>query len=290
MTVNGHWVHDLSKFVPLLPHTETIGVRYYGLAYVLGFVGAAWLLQRYAKHARSLIPAAEVVDFLFVIMIGVFLGGRLGWFILYHPEMLVKDPLSFFRVWEGGMASHGGFIGVAVAITLYARKRAIPFLHVSDLIVSAAPFGLLLGRIANFINGELWGTISNAPWAIIFPESDVGSPVSMIAPRHPSQLYEAALEGFMLFSYMQWRFWKSDTPLRRPGQLSGEFLLVYAAARMVCEQFREPDADLIMGLSRGTFYSVFLIVAGLAILAFSRRSKPITAAANASPGRCSTGP
>jgi phosphatidylglycerol:prolipoprotein diacylglycerol transferase len=285
-TVNGHWVHDLSKFVPLLPHTETIGVRYYGLAYVLGFVGASWLLKRYALRQRSLIPAADVLDFLFAIMIGVFLGGRIGWFVLYHPKMLVEDPLSFFRIWEGGMASHGGFIGVAIAIALYARKKAIPFFHVTDLIVSTAAFGLLLGRIANFINGELWGNISDVPWAVIFPESAPGIPVSEIPPRHPSQLYEAALEGLALFAYMQFRFWKSDTVLKRPGQLTAEFLFMYAVARIICEVFRQPDVGVepIMGLSRGTFYSVFLIVAAVVVFALARRSGPVGCSSGRRPG------
>lgn len=269
LIVNGHWVHHLDKFVPLLPHTDQIGVRYYGLAYVLGFLGAVWLLIRYAKRGRSLVPAPQVLDLLFAIMLGVFIGGRLGSFLLYHPDELWQNPLSVFAVWQGGMASHGGFVGVAVALAVFSRRRHIPFLHLSDLIVSAAPFGLLLGRIANFINGELWGKISDVRWAVIFPESaPFGTPLTDIPPRHPSQLYEAGLEGALLFVYFQWRFWKSDALGQRPGQLTGEFLIAYAVVRMICEVYREPDAgvNLILGLSRGTFYSIFLIIVGIALL------------------------
>lgn len=270
--INGHWVHDLPKFVPLLPHTEQIGVRYYGLAYVMGFVGAIWLLMRYAKRGRSLVPRAEVMDLLFAIMLGVFLGGRLGWFLLYHPEQLVHEPLSFFAVWQGGMASHGGFIGVAIALAVFAWRRRVPFLHIADLIVTTAPFGLMLGRVANFINGELWGKISDVRWAMIFPDSaPLGTPLMDIPPRHPSQLYEAFLEGALLLAYFQWRFWSTDLIRRKPGQLTGEFLIAYAIVRMIGEFFREPDAGLIFGLSRGTFYSIFLVLVGIALLITRRQ-------------------
>jgi phosphatidylglycerol---prolipoprotein diacylglyceryl transferase len=273
LVVNGHWVHSLSKFVPLLHYKEQFGVRYYGLAYVLGFVGAAWILKRYAQKGRSMVPTTEVFDLLFYIMLGVFLGGRIGWFVFYHPEDFVANPLSFFQVWNGGMASHGGFIGVAIALFVYARKRKLPLLHLSDLIVSTAPLGLLLGRIANFINGELWGKPApDVPWAIIFPESDPGAPVSAIIPRHPSQLYEAFLEGAVLLAFMQWRMWKTDAAIRTPGRIAGEFLIAYAVLRMIGEVFREPDAELILGVSRGTFYSVFLIVAGIVAIVASRKS------------------
>ena len=265
--VNGHWVHNLPKFVPLLPHTEQLGVRYYGLAYVVGFLGGSWLLAQYAKRGRSLVPTSQVMDLLFALMLGVFIGGRLGWFLLYHPEQLVHEPLSVFAIWQGGMASHGGFVGVAIALAIYARRQRVPVLHLSDLVVTTAPFGLMLGRTANFINGELWGKISNVRWAIIFPDSAPwGTPLTDIPPRHPSQLYEAFLEGALLLAYFQWRFWTSDSVHRKPGQLTGEFLIGYAVVRMVGELFREPDAELILGLSRGTFYSIFMIIAGIALL------------------------
>lgn len=272
--VNGHWVHDLPKFVPFLPHSDQIGVRFYGLAYVLGFVGSTLLLMRYAKRGRSLVPTNDVMDLLFAIMLGVFIGGRLGWFLLYHPEMLIHAPLSFFAVWQGGMASHGGFLGVTLALILYSRRRKVPFLHLGDLVVSTAPLGLMLGRVANFVNGELWGKISDVRWAIVFPDSaPPGTPLSDIPPRHPSQLYEAGLEGALLFAYFQWRFWKTDAVREKPGQISGEFLLAYAIVRAIGELFREPDEGIapFFGLSRGTFYSIFLALAGIALILTRRK-------------------
>jgi len=269
--VNRFWVHDWSPF--LGPHWGNVGIRYYGLSYVLGFLAAGWLLHRYALAGRSLLPAAKVPDFIVTIVFGVMLGGRIGSFLLYHPEQLLHDPLSFFRVWEGGMASHGGFVGVAVAVWWFARSEKIPFIHLGDLIASATPAGLFFGRIANFINGELWGKPTTVPWAVIFPKSaDPGTPLHLILPRHPSQLYEAALEGALLLALAQWRFWRTDVVRRQPGRLCGEFLIAYAIVRAVGEIFREPDSDvsLILGLSRGTFYSVFLVAGGLVCI-FARR-------------------
>ena len=253
------WVHDLSPF--LGPHWGNFGIRYYGLAYLSGFIVGAWLLGRYAAAGRSRLPADKIADFMLGLVVGVMLGGRLGSFLLYHPEQLWQDPLSFFRVWEGGMASHGGMIGVALALAWFSRAERIPFRHLGDLIASVAPAGLLFGRVANFINGELWGTPTRVSWAVIFPASP-----HPLMPRHPSQLYEAGLEGALLLAFMQWRFWRSDVVQRSPGRLSGEFLLAYAAARAIGEMFREPDASLILGLSRGTFYSLFLVLAGLALV------------------------
>ena len=268
-----HWVHDLSPF--LIRFSENFGIRYYGLAYVLGFVAAAWLMHLYARRGRSQIRGEMVTDVMTYIVVGVLVGGRLGYFLLYQTDWIFRDPLAFFRVWEGGMASHGGFVGVLVALAWWARKRGIPLLHVTDIVVTTAPLGLLFGRIANFINGELWGKVSYFKYAVIFPQSaKPGTPVALIEPRHASQLYEAALEGAVLLALMQWRFWKSDVARAQPGRISGEFLIAYAVLRMIGEHFREPDASLLFGVSRGTFYSVFLIVAGLALIV---KSRPTTA-------------
>ncbi|MGA3008195.1 MAG: prolipoprotein diacylglyceryl transferase [Opitutaceae bacterium] len=266
------WVDNLSPFV--IRFTDHFGIRYYGLAYLLGFFAGMGLLYRYARAGRSLVPAAQVADLMTALVVGVLIGGRLGYFLLYDFHTLSHHPLVFFRVWEGGMASHGGMIGVALALAWFARAHKIPFWHVADLVVSAAPAGLFFGRIANFINGELWGKISRVPWAVIFPQSEPGTPTPLIFPRHPSQLYEAALEGLLLFSYLQWRFWKSDTVRTRPGRLSGEFLVGYALVRIFCEVFREPDEGVapILGLSRGTFYSLFMIAIGVALIV--RRARP----------------
>ncbi|MFT3781263.1 MAG: prolipoprotein diacylglyceryl transferase [Nibricoccus sp.] len=267
-----YWTHHLSPFVPFLRFTETIGVRWYGLAYVTGFVGGVWLFQKYAKKGISLLPAEKSWDLIVALVVGVMVGGRLGSFLFYHPQDLLHDPLVFFRVWEGGMASHGGFIGVAIAMAWYARVQKIPFLHLSDIVVSAAPLGLMLGRIANFINGELWGKETTVRWAVLFPESPWP-----VVPRHPSQLYEAFFEGALLLAYLQHRLWRNKVVQLHPGQLTGEFLLGYGFARVFCELFREPDQDvtLLFGLSRGTFYSIFVLVAGVTLIVIGRRNKPL---------------
>lgn len=259
-----YWVHEPMPF--LGPHWGNFGIRFYGLGYILGFLSAAWLFVQYARAGRSQLPRQKITDLMMALVLGVMIGGRLGSFILYHPEDLRDDPLSFFRVWEGGMASHGGFAGVAVAVWWFSRRHGIPFLHLGDLIVSAAPVGLLLVRIANFMNGELWGKVTTVSWAVIFQKSG-GGPF----PRHPSQLYEAALEGAVLLALMQWRFWRSNVVREQPGRLSGEFLIAYAIVRMIGEVFREPDASLLFGVSRGTFYSIFLIVAGLLLIVQARK-------------------
>jgi len=269
-------VDNFSPFV--VRFTDNFGIRYYGLAYLLGFIAGGWLLYRYAHAGRSLVPAAKVADLVTALVVGVLVGGRLGSYLLYGGwQRFSTDPLEIFRVWEGGMASHGGMIGVALALAWFARANKIPFLHLGDLIVSVAPAGLFFGRIANFINGELWGKIPRVPvpWAVIFPLSAPGKPIELIPPRHPSQLYEAALEGVLLFAFLQWRFWKSDVVRARPGRLSGEFLVGYALVRIFCEIFREPDKDisLILGLSRGTFYSLFLVAIGAGLIL--RRGRPI---------------
>lgn len=258
------WVHTPHPF--LIRFGENFGIRYYGLAYLLGFVGAAWLLHRYHRAGRSPVPPVAIWDLLTYLIAGVLVGGRLGYFLFYQPGTLLHEPLALFRVWEGGMASHGGFLGVVIALAFFARRQGVPFLRLGDLVVSTVPLGLGLGRLANFLNGELWGKATDAPWGMIFVATGGGN-----FPRHPSQLYEAALEGFLLLAFVQGRFWRSAAVKAQPGRLSGEFLLGYALARIVCEHFREPDAALILGLSRGTFYSVFVAVAGAALIAYARR-------------------
>jgi phosphatidylglycerol:prolipoprotein diacylglycerol transferase len=256
-----YWVDRLDPF--LIRFTPRFGIRYYGLAYAAGFLVAAWLLGRYARAGRSLLPAAKVGDFMVAAVLGVVLGGRIGSYLLYDGwRSFASDPLAILRVWDGGMSFHGGLVGSVIAVSWFARSEGIPVLHLWDLTATTAPAGLFLGRIANFINGELWGKITDVPWAVIFPRSaSEGTPYHLIQPRHPSQLYEAALEGVLLFAYLQWRFWRGEPAQRRPGRLSGEFLIGYALVRILGEVFREPDLGVepILGMSRGTFYSIFMI-------------------------------
>jgi phosphatidylglycerol:prolipoprotein diacylglycerol transferase len=271
--VLGFWVDRLDPF--LIRFSGNFGIRYYGIAYVLGFLAAAWLLGLYARAGRSLLPSAKVADFMVAAVLGVVLGGRIGHYLLYDGwRTFGSDPLAILRVWDGGMSSHGGFIGVVIAVAWFARGEGIPFLHLCDLVASTAPAGLFFGRIANFINGELWGRVTSVPWAVIFPRSaEEGTPVALILPRHPSQLYEAALEGLLLLALVQARFWLSGVVRDRPGRLAGEFLVAYAIVRVAGEAFREPDASLILGLSRGTFYSLFMVAFGLYLAL--RRPRPI---------------
>ena len=262
-----YWVDDLDPF--LIHFSGNFGIRYYGLCYLLGFLAGAWLLYRFARAGRSLVPPADIPDLMTAAVAGVVIGGRLGSYFLYDSwRNFRSDPLEIFKVWEPGMASHGGMLGVALALAWYARAKRLPFLHLGDIICAAAPPGLLFVRLANFINGELWGHVTQVPWAVIFPRSAAeGTPLGAIAPRHPSQLYEAGLEGGLLLIYLQLRFWRSDVVRTHPGRLSGEFFILYGIVRIFSEQFREPDAgiSLIFGMSRGIFYSTFLIAAGLVL-------------------------
>ena len=256
------WVHTPHPF--LIRFSGEIGIRYYGLAYLAGFIAAGWLLHRYYLKGRSKLDTTTLFDLMTCLIVGVILGGRLGYFVLYQTDAVFHDPMVLVRVWEGGMASHGGFIGVVIAMWWFTRKREVSFFQIADLVVTVAPLGLFFGRLANFINGELWGNPTRVPWAIIFSKTGGGD-----LPRHPSQLYEALLEGLLLFAYLQWRFWKSDCIQKQPGRIAGEFLVVYALARTIGEIFREPDAALILGLSRGTFYSLFMLASGLALITYA---------------------
>jgi len=273
MILADHWVHDLD---PIALHVgESFGLRWYGLAYLAGFLAAYGLLLLYHRRGRWPLDRDANAELMMTLAFGVLIGGRLGYVLLYNLGPSLRDPVSIIQIWKGGMASHGGFAGVLLAAWYSARRYDIPLAKLSDVLATLTPPGLLLGRVANFINGELWGKVSDQPWAVIFPSSaPAGAPLSSIPARHPSQLYEAGLESAFLLIYMQWRFWRGGEA-RRPGQLSGEFILLYGLVRVLGELFREPDAALIFGLSRGIFYSLFMILAGAAFLVIlGRRPVP----------------
>jgi len=266
-SLSKYWIHDLDPFIWQFPESfgnwGPGGIRWYGFSYLAGFLCAYFLLKACHKHKRSPYDGEQILNFMTFLVLGVLLGGRIGYALLYRGEEFLQDPLILLRVWEGGMASHGGFVGVCLATLLYARySKQSPF-PVGDLIVSVVPPGIFLGRIANFINGELWGRTTEVPWGVLFPKAPGFA--EQIA-RHPSQLYAAALEGLCTFAFVQWRFWKSDVTKRAPGRLAGEFLIVYSMARILNEFFRQPDASLVMGMTRGQFYSIFLILGGLALV------------------------
>lgn len=274
----GFWVHDLSPFLIRFPEGFFLdGIRWYGLAYLAGFLVGAWLLSLYYKKRRSPLNPESQTNFLLALIAGVVLGGRLGYMLFYATDKLLENPLSVFQVWNGGMASHGGMIGILLAIWIYSRRTHNDFSRLCDIVVTLAPPGLLFGRIANFINGELWGKETDVAWAVVFKFKTFifngTEHVLYLLPRHPSQLYEAATEGLLLLVWTQLRFWKKK-PLP-PGQLAGEVAILYAIVRIFCEIFREPDAGVsfICGMARGQFFSVVLLVVGIAFIVFSRLQK-----------------
>lgn len=267
LNLSKYWIHDLSPFLWEFPEPYSNwgpgGIRWYGIAYLLGFIIAGVILRIAWKKERSPYDPEQVMNLMTFQILGVLIGGRIGYVLLYQTSKFWQDPLVLLRVWEGGMASHGGFVGVCIATLWYARQSKQSPFPIGDLIVSIVAPGILLGRIANFINGELWGRTTEVSWGVLFPNAP-GFALSVA--RHPSQIYAAILEGLLPFIYIQWRFWKSDTPSRFPGQLTGEFLLIYSAGRILSELYREPDASLIVGMSRGQFYSIFLAMGGILLI------------------------
>ena len=259
---------------PIAFEIGPVKVHWYGIMYLIGFAAGWWLARLRAVRPGSTWKASDVDDFVFYAMLGVILGGRIGYVLFYGLSYWENDPWYPLKIWEGGMSFHGGLLGVLAAIAIFAVRQGRNVADVFDFGAPLPGIGLMAGRIGNFINGELWGKITDVPWAVIFPRSmPDGTPDGLIPPRHPSQLYEAALEGLLLLALMQARFWGSRVVRERPGRLAGEFLIAYACVRVAGEAFREPDASLILGMSRGTFYSLFLVAFGL-YLAF-RRSRPL---------------
>ncbi len=273
---HSYWVHDLSPF--LVRFSDSFGIRYYGLAYVLGFLIAVLLLHLYWRTGRSALDPKAQSDLLVAVVIGVILGGRLGYFLFYSPATFLREPLAVLRIWDGGMSSHGGFIGVCLALLWVVRKHKLPWRSTADILVTLAPPGLFLGRTANFINGELWGKVTYVPWAVIFPKSAPdGTPGDRDFAAPSFAALRSLARRIVSHNLHPTAFLASPVTRERPGQLAGEFLILYAAVRAVGEVFREPDASLLFGLSRGTFYSSFLVVGGLILFAMSRR-KPHSSA------------
>jgi phosphatidylglycerol:prolipoprotein diacylglycerol transferase len=247
-------------------------IRWYSLAYIVGILGGWWLLGRMLRRPGAPMDRRDLDDLVTWCTLGVILGGRLAYVIFYDPRQYLADPAAVFRLWEGGMSFHGGLAGVVIAIMLLARARGRPALRILDYAAVVTPLGLLLGRLANFVNGELWGRPTDGSWGMIFPNA---GPL----PRHPSQLYEAALEGLLLFLLLNLLFWRTDARLR-PGLLGGLFIFLYGVARFVVEWFREPDAGLgtlSFGLTMGQTLSVPMIVCGLWLVARALRRPALVA-------------
>lgn len=256
------------QFDPVFFSLGPVAVRWYGLMYLLAFV--LFVVLGKVRARRSLLTGwhpRDVDDMLFYGVFGVILGGRLGYVLFYKPMDYLAHPLEIFAVWQGGMSFHGGLLGVLVALWLYARRRGKRWLDVTDFVAPLVPLGLAAGRLGNFINGELWGRPTAAGWGMVFPQVDA-------LPRHPSQLYEFALEGLLLFAIL-WTFGNRPRPM---GAVSGLFLAGYGIARFVVEYAREPDAflgTLALGFSMGQWLSVPMIAAGIAMMlwAYARAGK-----------------
>lgn len=300
----GYWVHDLSPHI--IKFTERIALHWYGLAYVLGFYLCYLVMRSLARRGLSEIKEDAVADFItLTALFGVVLGGRVGYMLFYNFDAFLRDPLMIVRIFDGGMSAHGGILGVALFLLWYARKHKISWTGLGDTLVVGAPLGLLTGRIANFINGELFGRVTQVPWAVKFPtevthqdfldryQAKFGAPFpsdgslvhspeilevysrvfgsrqefeEVLNPRHPSQLYEAFGEGLILFLILYWV--RVNFPRLPHGILTGLFFILYAVVRMSLETVREPDsgAGRMMGLTMGQFYSTFMVLGGAAFI------------------------
>ena len=246
------------------------GIHWYGLMYLLGFMLFLWLGKKRLRELNR--PGWDnkmLDDLLFYGVLGVVLGGRLGQVLFYEPGYYFSHPLKIIAVWEGGMSFHGGIIGVMLAMALFARQRKFDWLQLMDFIAPLVPLGLGAGRIGNFINGELWGRPTNVPWAMIFPQAHDGG-----IPRHPSELYEFALEGIALFTIL-WLYSQKQRPI---GSVSGLFLIGYGSFRFIAEFFRNPDDGIFglmtFGVSMGQWLSLPMVLAGIIMMIWSHRRQP----------------
>ena len=265
----------------------TLALRWYALAYIVGLV-AGWLLIRAALRTPRLWSAAppmtedQLERLLTWVILGVILGGRIGYAMFYGLAGFLEDPARVFRVWEGGMAFHGGFVGVVVAGILFCRREGVSMLSTGDMLAMVTPMGLIFGRVANFINAELWGRATDVPWAVGFP-GEAALCGGVVCGRHPSQLYEAVLEGVLLSVLVLWAVWRGGW-LARPGRVMGLFVAGYGVARFVVEFFRQPDAQFVSlgnplglawqiggwGLTQGQALSVPMVAVGLWFLLRAR--------------------
>src|SRR5689334_2791357 len=258
-------------FDPVAVHLGPVAIHWYGLMYLLGFAGSWWLGTRRAQLPHYQWPKERGSDLLFYGALGVILGGRIGYTLFYNFSGFLKDPLVLLRIWEGGMSFHGGLLGVVVAYLLFARHQKLDPFTVGDFAAPLIPFGLLTGRIGNFINGELWGKPTDLPWGMVFAHAPTAE------PRHPSMLYEAGLEGVVLLAVLWW-FGRKPRPRMA---VAGLFLVLYGAFRFAVEFVRLPDAHigyLAFGwVTMGQVLSTPMLLAGALMMALAYRSKAATA-------------
>ena len=262
---------------PVLIQLGPFAIRWYALSYIVGIL-IGWLYARAIIRNHRLwggpapMTVSDIDDFIVWVTLGIILGGRIGYVLFYNPGYFAEHPGEALQLWKGGMSFHGGFTGCVVAVMLFARKYDIPIFSLGDITCTVGTIGVMLVRLANFINGELWGRPSDVPWAMVFPS---GGPL----PRHPSQLYEAALEGLLLFLVLG--LLVRGGALKRPGLTIGAFAVGYALTRSFCELFREPDAQLGFlwnTVTMGTVLSVPLLVFGAVMIVIALRRPPLNAA------------
>lgn len=266
---------------PTLVEFGPLAVRWYSLAYIVGILAAWWYVGKLIPKTADLcgtqaMSKQNLEDVVVWAILGVILGGRLGYVLFYQPVYFLHNPAEILHVWQGGMSFHGGFLGVLISTWLFCKKHKLRFFRVMDLFACATPIGLGLGRVANFINGELFGRATDVPWAVKFPAGGY-------IPRHPSQLYEAALEGLVLFAVMAYLAWRTRS-LALPRVMSGVFLIGYGASRILVEFFREPDEQLgyLFGgwLTMGMLLSLPMVLLGVWLIAMARKAGEYKGGAN----------
>ncbi|MDT8325937.1 MAG: prolipoprotein diacylglyceryl transferase [Roseovarius sp.] len=295
-------MHAMIPFPDISPEIFTLSLfgiefalRWYALSYIVGILLGWRLVVASVKRphlwrdASAPMTPLQVEDLLTWVILGVILGGRLGFVLFYQPAYYLQNPLQILQVWQGGMSFHGGLLGVVTACILYSKRQGAPWLSVADVLCMVAPIGLLLGRIANFINAELWGRPTSLPWGVAFPGAAAQDcpDVIGICARHPSQLYEAALEGLILGAALVYLAYRRSA-LKQPGRITGLFFMGYGISRFIVEFVRQADAQFItldnpmgyavqmggLGLSMGQLLSLPMIAFGLAMVAWAKRSRP----------------
>ena len=251
---------------PIMFSIGPLAIRWYSMAYLVGIVAGWMLVNRNVRINKLGLEKTQIEDLMFYITLGIILGGRLGYAIFYGGAEMWLKPWRLLEIWKGGMSFHGGVVGVIAAVWLFSRKIKYSFLALTDLVVLYAPIGIFLGRLANFVNDELWGRVTTVPWAVRFPAGGY-------LPRHPSQLYEGLLEGVLMFVVLN-LLWQLPKIRRIHGVVSALFIILYGCFRIILEQFREPDAQLgffFGGVTMGQMLSIPLMVGGLAVLVWCFR-------------------
>ena len=251
-------------------------LRWYSLAYLAGIFIGYWYLLKLLKQPGAPMARRHADDLVFYSSLGIILGGRLGYVLFYNLSYYLDNPLDILKLWDGGMSFHGGVIGTSLGILYLARKRGLPWLRIHDYVACCVPFGLFFGRLANFVNGELWGAPTGVPWAVRFPEAVAGMTV-LGPPRHPSQLYEAGLEGLVLMAILAVMYWRTEARYQ-PGKLVGAFIFFYGIFRFAVEFVREPDSQLVefaqaTGLHMGQWLTVPMIVGGAYLMATANKRR-----------------